>query len=91
MVGNVMGNSHSCIALAVICVSLFSPIIAFGSQSPEVEWSKILGGPFYDALYSVEQTTDGGYIMAGTTSSQLSENRSYGWLIKTDSKGVMEW
>jgi len=75
---------------AAISVFLLLQIIAFGSQFPEVEWSKTFGGPFFNVLNSVEQTSDGGYILAGTTKSQLSE-RTQGWLIKTGSKGVMEW
>jgi len=86
-----MVNSHLRIPLVAICVFLlFCPLVAFGGEAPEIEWSKILGGPSYNELYSIEQTTDGGYIMAGSTYSKLSE-KGYGWLVKTNSKGVMEW
>ena len=50
------------------------------------EWNRTFGGPYYDYGYSVQQTTDGGYIMAGSTN-----NRQDLWLIKTDSDGNKEW
>lgn len=54
-------------------------------------WVKTYGGSGYDLGYSVQQTTDGGYIITG-------ESRSYGtsgtgdvWLIKTDTVGITQW
>ncbi|MCD4725294.1 MAG: T9SS type A sorting domain-containing protein [Bacteroidales bacterium] len=54
------------------------------------EWSKTYGGLNEDRGQSIQLTTDGGYIIAGTTSS-------YGvgwydiWLIKIDSEGTELW
>ncbi|AJG41190.1 hypothetical protein TRQ7_06965 [Thermotoga sp. RQ7] len=36
---------------------------------PEIIWQKALGGFDVDVAYSVQQTTDGGYIVAGFTKS----------------------
>ncbi len=53
------------------------------------EWNQIYGGSSYDIGYSVIQTRDGGYMIAGLNNSQGDLNN--GWIIKTDSKGKMEW
>lgn len=34
-----------------------------------MEWQKTLGGTGDEVAYSVKQTTDGGYVLAGETSS----------------------
>jgi len=53
-------------------------------------WAKTYGGSDLDAAYSVKQTTDSGYIIAGYTYSY-----GYGdadmWLIKTNSDGNEAW
>jgi len=55
-------------------------------------WTKIFGGSGYEECYSVQQTTDGGYIMAGKTWS-LSNGASNAdvSLTKTDSSGNTIW
>jgi hypothetical protein len=57
-----------------------------------VQWSKYFGSPpalgEVDRGYCVEQTTDGGYILAGTYSEQLS---THAYLVKTDVNGDTLW
>ena len=54
-------------------------------------WTRILGHfDFYDDSLSIQQTTDGGYIVTGWTAS-YGAGSSDAWLIKLDSSGDDEW
>jgi len=62
------------------------------------QWSQTFGGSRYDAAESVQQTTDGGYILAGYSESYGAKSFGFGvgandnaWLIKTDAMGVEQW
>jgi len=55
-----------------------------------VQWAKTYGGSVHDLTFSVQQTSDGGYIVAGYT-----ESFGAGWddifLMKTDANGNLQW
>jgi hypothetical protein len=54
-----------------------------------MQWSKTYGGANSDSGYSVVQTVDGGYAIAGRTNS-FGSNYDF-WLVKTDLLGNMNW
>ncbi len=58
----------------------------FGNQL----WQRTVGWALEDYGRSVQQTTDGGYIVAGHTDS-IGQGHEDGLLIKTDSAGELEW
>ena len=53
-------------------------------------WDKTFGGSEDDVAYSIIQNTDGGYAVAGYTSSK-GEGKMVIWLIKLDHEGNMLW
>ena len=67
--------------------------VVYVPVAPSILWNKTYGGPDTEIAHSVVNTSDGGYAIAGTTSSYSPEPKgsSYAWLVKTDAFGVMEW
>ncbi len=71
---------------------LFLSIVYFNTnlsaQAPDTMWTKILGGePYRYSGNSVQQTTDGGYIITGYKGMRPTKI----WLIKTDINGDTIW
>jgi sarcosine oxidase delta subunit len=64
----------------------------------QIEWQKTIGGQYHDELRSIIQTADGGYMLAGSSNSTATGDKTekrYGesdyWVIKTDKFGTIEW
>ncbi len=55
-----------------------------------VEWDSPYGGTEYDVAKTVYPLPDGGYLVAGYTSSQ-GAGENDGWLFKIDADGVLLW
>src|SRR5438876_1845989 len=60
------------------------------SNRGDVEWSRLYGAP-YDALFTVHQTSDGGYVAMGNTQSIESGHAFNAWILKLDSLGGIVW
>jgi uncharacterized repeat protein (TIGR01451 family) len=59
-------------------------------------WQKCFGGSGDEKAYSIQQTTDGGYVVAGKDSSNDGNITNYkgasdGWVIKLDASGNLQW
>ncbi|KAA5542945.1 Ig-like domain-containing protein [Adhaeribacter rhizoryzae] len=70
------------------------------------EWDKVIGGNSYDILRAIDQTTDGGYILGGLSTSEASGDKSQNskaagstnamaaydyWVVKINASGIKEW
>jgi len=60
------------------------------TNAQSVKFEKIFGGNDYDYAYSVTQTFDRGYVVAGSTSSQ-GYGSTDAYVLKTDSLGNVLW
>jgi len=85
----------------LFCLSIFLIVIillfSYGCVKISVEkdtvqsyWDKTYGGIRYDYAHSLIQTSDGGYAVAGATSSKGAGAFDL-WVIKLDSPGNMVW
>lgn len=62
------------------------------------QWNKIFGGGGYDFLTCLQQTSDGGFILGGRSSSNQSATKSENgkgdfdyWVLKLDASGNKQW
>lgn len=68
------------------------------TEKGELDWQKSIGGNGFDLLQSIKNTKDGGFILAGTSSSGNSFQKkeeckglSDFWVIKLDASGTEQW
>lgn len=77
------------------CIYFF--ILQFAAaQTPTIQWQKCVGGTSFDESYSVRQTADGGYVVAGQSYSDDGDvvgihGSNDAWIVKFDEFGIMQW
>ena len=76
-------------------ITILIPFISFG-QAPDIEWEKNYGGSESEGSSCIEQTMDGGYIVAGTSYSNDGDvEGNHGsidyWIVKLDDIGNIIW
>lgn len=53
------------------------------------EWNKTYGGSNYDIVSDLIESSDGGYVLAGSIDAYFDDENF--WLVKTDADGNMMW
>ncbi|GFO96719.1 hypothetical protein ig2599ANME_0909 [groundwater metagenome] len=79
-------SKFTSIAIAMIALGVLA---GSAGAAPVEEWNKTFRGAGNASAYSVQQTADGGYILAGATCSNLLQCDP--WLVSTDAWGNEQW
>jgi hypothetical protein len=79
--------------LSIALILFYGSLI---SAQPAIQWQKTYGGSSHDQLYSIQQTTDGGYISVGVTTSNNGDVfGNHGgfefWVVKLTENGSIQW
>jgi hypothetical protein len=69
---------------------LFFGMLTANAQPPDSLWSRTFGGTEFERCNSVQQTSDGGYILGGWTCSFGNSHPKF-WLVKTNEDGDSLW
>ena len=64
--------------------------VSFAQPNPDTLWTRTYGGSGRDEARSVQQTADGGYVLAGYTSSFGAGGYDF-YVLKTNSQGEPLW
>jgi hypothetical protein len=70
--------------------SFYDVLLVKINSAGVVQWKKTYGGSSFDFAYTVQQTTDNGFIIGATTNSFGAGNWD-AYLIKTDANGNLTW
>ncbi len=72
-------------------MGMFDVLVLKLNSQGNLDWAKTFGGSYYDEVYSIQQTNDGGYILAGNTSSFGAGSRDVLVLKLLNSQGNVDW
>ena len=86
--GDVSGTNHG---------SVDSWIVRLDDEG-NIKWNKLLGGSGSDRAYSIHETTDGGFIVGGISTSSangdvtdINHGQTDYWIIKLNEAGSIVW
>src|SRR5688572_23875935 len=97
------GNSPFFRSILIKCgllIAIFMfPVSMLQAQAPPQKlWDKTYGGSGREEFYIVQQTSDGGYILGGSSLSAVSGDKSQPsrgsndyWVVKLDASGNKLW
>jgi hypothetical protein len=87
----ILGNTHYFVNESIDDGSIDGDILLLKTdENGDSLWSKTFGGYNWDVGFSIKQTTDGGFIITGSTES-FGNGLTDVYLIKTDNSGNELW
>ena len=69
--------AHKLQSVKIVGIIIFTFAKFVFAQAPYIQWEHSYGGSGDDGAYSIEQTTDGGFIIAGGTNSLNGDVTGY--------------
>lgn len=73
--------------ISLFCLLLLLPVVH--AEAPPIQWERNLGDHLEEVAYDIAQTSDGGYIVAGTRYSANTTEDVY--VLKLRGSGDVEW
>ncbi|MCY7409185.1 MAG: T9SS type A sorting domain-containing protein [Chitinophagales bacterium] len=90
-------NVHKFLIIIFTLNSTFSTLSS-AQSAPDKDWDYTFGGQQSDTLSTMKQTSDGGFMLAGRSSSSISGNKTQNtkglsdyWIVKLNYAGVKLW
>jgi hypothetical protein len=82
--------------MSLLVVSLFAFPVKLPAQALPIRWEECLGGSSAEEAFSVHQTVDSGFVVAGYTGSSDGQVTGYHggsdyWVVKTSATGALQW
>jgi hypothetical protein len=91
-------NTTTPLRQLMLLLLLFSYTLLSAQAPPVKQWDKTFGGNNDDELFSLQQTSDGGYILGGWSISDSSGDKTENsrgnydyWIVKVDADGTKQW
>ncbi|MEL6811276.1 MAG: T9SS type A sorting domain-containing protein [Bacteroidota bacterium] len=82
----------------LLVILFLTSMLSSQAQDPEIEWQNTIGGSLNDNLRTIIHTSDGGYLLGGPSSSDISGDKTENsigsndyWVVKVDAFGVINW
>ena len=74
-------------------------VVKLDATGQIIQWQNTIGGNYADELNSIIQTSDGGYLLGGTSQSNISGDKTEAslggsddyWIVKLDINGNIQW
>ncbi|MCP4580490.1 MAG: T9SS type A sorting domain-containing protein [candidate division Zixibacteria bacterium] len=81
-------RTRTIIRAIILCLLMWSTVIA---DPGDTVWTRVLGTNLDDIAYAIDQTIDGGYIIAGMSGGPVIPYCYDVFLVKTDESGDSQW